>query len=536
MLDIFKLEKDHKKKMVIELGEMDPLRFVQYQQWHDVLIAGPTRNVVGNPGNDFPGLYYYDPTTRREHVMMFQGIVDFSSCFLGRRIHKDADGKSFLELGLFSEQGLSEGITFEHWSRDRAFPQETEGDPRDAMPDQWDGLQILMEKSFELMPLQVLHKTYNWSHAAETCLNTLNRIRKQEYYEHDKSIYVFFETFSSGKDSYGRTVENARLLKGTAELICQAGLASALLAYADENPKYAVNFKKLGLELTSTLKHFFDPKTNFFQNTFPPRGEEWTRRVVDTWYSFHNLYHVMRAAYYANDDELINLAIQAIERAIQFVKACNYQIPLFAKIGLLDKKGQEDDGQVIGYALNPSVLGMYAKCLVFATNLEPAKEDSYFDEAQLALKLLRRYPLNTLFHQTLQLSWAASAAHELGNVQWREDFTRCLLLSCYRSEKHAGLFQGCAGLNYPSFRETVESVEFWPEWLNEVPKNLPLENILCLVLTKAQNFLVQKSNLKCLPNEGLSTFEQPDANKIGVASYAAPQVYELARLQLKYNL
>ena len=44
------------RRKVIDLGIIDPLRFVQYQQWHELFIAGPTRSVVGTLSNDFPGL------------------------------------------------------------------------------------------------------------------------------------------------------------------------------------------------------------------------------------------------------------------------------------------------------------------------------------------------------------------------------------------------------------------------------------------------------------------------------------------------
>ena len=66
--------------------------------------------------------------------------------------------------------------------------------------------------------------------------------------------------------------------------------------------------------------------------------------------------------------------------------------------------------------------------------------------------------MTQMFYETMQLSWAALAAHRLGRSDWRDDFTRLLLLACYRQGEHAGLFQGCASLNYPAFRETVDAV------------------------------------------------------------------------------
>ena len=404
------------------------------------------------------------------------------------------------------------------------------------MPDQWEGLLTLFEKSYEMLPMPKPGQRANWRQPAETCLGTLNKIKKVIKYNNDSNVTVFVETFSSD-DSYGRTVKRERPMKGSSELICQAGIASSLLAYANEKPSCTNALIELASQLSQSLKLFYDPETDFFQNTYPPREEEWERRVLDTWYSFHNIYHVMRVCYYNHDEELLTLAIRSLKRLIRFVRACQYHIPLFSKIGLKGKNREHlDDGEVIGYAINPSVLGMYAKCLTFAAKLKPDKKSNYYKEARHALTILHRFPYNQLFHQTVQLSWAASAAHDLGETKLRDDFTRCLLLSCYRVGPHAGLFQGCAGLSYPSFRETVEAIEFWPEWMMESPKELQLKTILELVLEKATNFLVENKDLECLPNEGLSTLEQPAADRVGIASYAAPQVFELARIQQIFNL
>jgi hypothetical protein len=115
---------------------------------------------------------------------------------------------------------------------------------------------------------------------------------------------------------------------------------------------------------------------------------------------------------------------------------------------------------------------MYAKVLVAAAIIFPDRAEAWRDEATHALKCLRRWPLNQIFHQTVQLSWAAWVAHELGYPEWRDDFTRALLLSCYRQGDLAGLFTGCAGLRYPAFRETVEAVQPWCHWLRDSPRDL----------------------------------------------------------------
>lgn len=542
MFNFFRKANSRKCK-VVDLGPIRPLHFVQYQQWHDVLIAGPTRNVVGTQGNDFPGLYYYDPNTRREHVIMVDGKVDWRCSTLRRSILEYGKGRRHLVLGLFSDKKLDRSVELKHWDQIRPLPPRTGSDTRDAMPGQWEALATLIGKSFDLLPLPQPGKAHDWIGTALWCLKTLDQIKVEQKHQGENMctfMYTFFRTFQSSSSTYGRTTTykcaSSSEFKGTAELICQAGLSSSILAYCSKKPKYASEFREMGVKLAGILEHFYDPETGFFQNTFPARGDEWERRVVDTWYAFHNLYHVMRVARLARKRRLRAISIKAVDRAIRFVRACNYHIPLFAKMGLDNEDPAKEDGKVIGFAMNPSVLGMYARCLVLASELRRSSKAEYRAEAELALEHLRRYPLSQLHHQTLQLAWAASAAHSLGKRAWRDDFTRCLLLNCYRTSKHAGLFQGCAGLMYPSIRETVEAVELWPEWLEESPEELHLEQILRLVLERSQRFLVSRTDMRGLPHEGLGTLEQPGASRIGIAIYAAPQVFDLARLQADFKL
>ena len=466
---------------------------------------------------------------------MFDGPIDWRSCKLDRRVVEGPDGKPHLLVGLFSDSKLDDSVRVQHSKHKRTFLGGQEPSDRDAMPDQWEALELLTKASFKLLPMPKAGEPCDWETAAEQCLITL--YIKRHYRDMGKGgLLLFFESFESAKSTYGSTqpVKPLKKYKGTAELICQAGLASSLLSYAKMTPKNRFrdqSFRELGLSLEKTLTNFYDPDTGFFHNTYPPKGEEWERAVVDTWYTFHNLFHVLRAALLAGDKQLEELVHKAVNRAISFVHACNYQIPLFAKLSKAKEQESPNDASVIGFALNPSVLGMYAMVLVEAADAYPEDAGVYHDEAIKALLQLRRWPWYQMFHQTVQLSWAAWAAHRLGRPDWRDDFTRCLLLCCYRQGKHAGLFQGCAGLSYPAFRETVEAVSPWIEWLSDA-KELPLRMILDLVLDKAQHFLSEDPHAS-LPQEGLATLEQPQAGQIGVAIYAAPQVFDLAILQQK---
>ena len=292
----------------------------------------------------------------------------------------------------------------------------------------------------------------------------------------------------------------------------------------------------MGRELSIGIQHFFDTKSQFFQNSFSPEGEEWKRGVVDTWYAFNNLYQVIRVTLETREPKLVNSSLSAVERIIKFVHACHYEIPLFAKIAPAIKAGSASDGTIIGYALNPSVLGIYAALLIKSAELFPEKSTRYQEEALESLGRLHRWPLSQLFHEPVQLALAASAAHALGQKTLRDDFTRCLLLCCYRDGPNVGLFQGCAGQRYPAFRETVEAVQHLIEWMDEDPRSVPLRDIVTLSMCNTPKFLETTGDSKSLPKEGLQSIEQEKAAEIGVAIYAAPGIFELARIQVLGNI
>src|SRR5712692_9391886 len=261
---IFKRFRNDEKlrRRVIDLGSIDTLRFVQYQQWHELFIAGPTRSVVGTLGNDFPGLYYYDPRDQIEHVLIFDGPIDWRSCKLDRRVVEGPDGKSHLLVGLFSDSELDDSIRFqEHRHKRQLFGGQKPSD-RGAMPDQWEALEVLTRETFRLLPMPKAGEPYDWVTAAEQCLDTLNKRRRDRGMGKD-AMPIFFQSFESDQSTY-KLKPSVEYL-GTAELICQAGLASSLLSYAKMRLKNSQPFEELGLSLEKTLKYFYDPDTGFFQ-------------------------------------------------------------------------------------------------------------------------------------------------------------------------------------------------------------------------------------------------------------------------------
>jgi len=504
----------------VDLGLMSPLRYVQIQQWHEVLLAGPTRNVVGNRGNDFPGLYYYDPRQRLEWVLVFSGEIDWRTAVLDRRIVHD-----HLLLGLFSDAPLSQHPDLLVWKHERT-----------EIPTQWEALSSLVDRSLELLPLPDPHGDEpDWVSIALKCAKALTSNDAQHPLSQEVRTPVF-RAFWRAQSAYGKDAD-------WVELFGNASIARAMMLAA-ELPTLE-GFYQRGSELASTaLPCFFRSELGFFENAYPLTHKEagrpggaghfeagWEQGVVDFWYALDNLRKILEIVELAGESRLREYAHTAAHTMASLAEDMNFLFPLFGEI---------KTGAVRGRALNVSALGIFAMVMVLAAKLYREDEQRFRQAAEHGLGTLRRFPLELCYHEPHQLSCAAHAANELATtlgddryMRWRDDFIRAALLAMYRDEEKAGLFQCCAGMLYSGFRENVETVEPFPDWIDTTP--LPLEKILRLSFRHNARFIVQDGSREGLPTEGLATLEMPAADSIGTAIYAAGQVFDLARIQYRLN-
>jgi hypothetical protein len=105
----------------------------------------------------------------------------------------------------------------------------------------------------------------------------------------------------------------------------------------------------------------------------------------------------------------------------------------------------------------------------------------WLDEAAQALRVLHQLPPHQLAHEPQQLSFAAASATYLYRQEYdpasnwagrAEDLVRLVLRMAYWSRDPAapfydprGMFQACASLCYPAYKENVEVLIAWPELL-----------------------------------------------------------------------
>jgi hypothetical protein len=457
-------------------------------------------------------MYYYDPSNNKEWVLMAEGMVDWrQSAFDVQLVNQT------LELGLFSNQDSLDGVRLKVWSS-----------PRDHMPTQWEALATLIDRSFELLPLpKPPRRAPDWTSHAGQCLQTLQSpIARHPLTKELKA--PAFESFEVYRSMYART--NIFI-----ELICQASIARSL---HQASTKMVVKDKEdISRKMTRmVIPKFFRQDLGVFENAYPT-GNSASRPgqmsfkngdalcVVDTWYALSNLRDIIYLATAFPTEGLTALVSRAVSRWIAIATERDHVFPLFLAMAT---------GEGYGNGLNVAASGLYAKVTLEAALLFPERADQLKEEAASALSTLRRFPLAQCFHQPELLAYAAQSAQALEvssgqYAHWREDFLRMLLMMMYRDPPNVGLFQGCAGMMYPSFRESAASLAALAGFRQI--STLPLGDICRLGLSACDRFIHKKGHLAGLPVEGIATKELPEAGDIGTAIYAAGGVFDLACMQ-----
>lgn len=507
----------HTNRLVVQIQHsqfgFEPVNLLTYRQstqWHELIIAGPAANCAGSQGNSFPGIYCYNPATRTQWVVMAAGPIDWRECSLGLSPRDWA-----LELGLFSTGVIDPQVSLEVW---RSTISE--------LPSQWDAMETLVTKSFALIPLpKGPDYTPDWVELASRCRAGLSSERWQHPLAKQLGGVAYQSMLDESKGQYARP-------KPYIELIPQVSIARALhRAALNGLVEDGTSISQKIVE--QVIPRFFNPKAGVFENAYSGKaGSRPVKNVVlETWYALSNLSDILYLCGAFPTDELRKSAIESVSTWIAIGKEVGYIWPLFLDVATRESQGGK---------LNVAAGGLYANVMLSAAGLLPHRAEELKIEAARALTVMRRFPVQQLFHQPEQLARAAESAFLLG-VEDRSyekmgyDFIRALLLMMYRDPINAGLFEGCAGMMYPTFRESAASLMTLAA-LGDRVGELPIRSICELGLSKCHRFLKHYGAGKdvaktVLPFEGLGTTEVPDAGSIGTALYAAGGVFDLAYMQ-----
>jgi uncharacterized protein (DUF1810 family) len=260
---------------------------------------------------------------------------------------------------------------------------------------------------------------------------------------------------------------------------------------------------------------------------------------MDTWYFYENaLIKLPWVAYLTDDADLKERFLTALAGGRELAQNTHYLLPLFAKA---------NGWQAQNSLLNVSVSGMYAAACRIAYQM--TGETSHLREAERALNTVLQLPPHMLTHEPQQLSFAAAAAAFAGDIVAPSHFVNLTLRMGYWAKDPAvpfydprGMFQACASLCYPAYKENVETIWAWSELLSNdhIRELLPIKLMAAFAnLQRCHNhsffdsFLpesMRRGPCPYIPYEDLATAEFTHTAKLGKELYGAGEVFWSALL------
>lgn len=513
--------------MLLWVGEMDHMDDRQAHTWRQTILRGPTANQQGLGGNDLPACYLYDHAQRIETICYFPPE---SFAWAAYRFYNFA-AREVIQyqpvarygVGLMSHAPqtaltLPAGTHQLRWWFTQAA--------RDDVPSTWAAQKRLVDSIAPLLDTtpRMPEKAVDWPQIADAALDDL----------HDDACWVTADGVT-GLSAYvhGSSAVARDKAKGF-ELMTQLDVLWPLMLWreATDSPRADAIIEKV----LAALPHFDRPEHHFVANGFPPRSGD---TFMDTWYFLENaLTRLGWVAYLSGDGRLKEMFRSALTGAGQLFDNTHGLFPLFA---------DASDWQARQSVLNVGVAGMYAAgCVIGAQLLD---EPAYLERAKAALTIMHQLPPHMLTHEPQQLTFAAGAAQYLAkNGFGREwltvaaDFVRLSLRMGYWGADPAvpyydprGMFQACASLGYPAYKENVEAIMGWPELLSGDADALPVNVMSAFAnLQRIHNAsffdpwlpeALRRGPCPHIPYEDLATAEFPHTAKLGKEIYGTGEVF-----------
>jgi hypothetical protein len=494
-------------ELVLWLGLFNVMDDRQGLIWRRTLVPGPTANGQGMAGNDLPAAYLYDPVRKVETVLAVDAahMAWAPGRLLGYRCQERYDAaQGRYGIGLVRTAEPMQLPTGTH-----SFIWYLWQGAANHQPTAWSGAATLVQR---LAPvLQDPSAVYSggaWARLAAGCLADLQHdacwvapegVEGLRAYVRDSSKY------------FGE--ENRHFF----ELMTQMDVLPPLALYNRLHPS-TVGQETID-KLLRTLPHFHRPDIHCLVNTYPNGGT-----FADLWYPFENSLIKLGWLVAINGDESLKaIWADVLQGASTMATKLGHVFPLFAEMAT---------NEPAGACPNFSVAGMYAFAQVLAHEL--LGDPKHLAEARFALDAMRRLPLDVQYHEPQQLAFAAAAAAILGEIQLASDFLHAQLRQAYwfgdpgaDGADVRGMFQACASLLYPAFKENVEAILPWTILLKHGVGDAGL--LLKFIALQRQNNLAYFDEAICpaIPYENLGTSELPARGVIGKQIYGAGEVFWL---------
>lgn len=516
--------------MILWIDTLDNMNDRQAHTWRQTILRAPTVNQQGLPGNDLPACYLYDHATQTETICYYppeafkwtkQRFYDFTmrEVFSYRPIARYG-------IGLLPN---SPDVLFDFEPGEHTLIWWFTQRHREDVPDAWEAQNIMLDAVSPLLDTQptLMNNRLSWAEMAQHTLDDLQHENCWVEVQGTEGLRAYV----LGSSSVGRDDRKSYELMTQLDVLFPLMLWNQI--HKDARADTIID------KLLKTLPGFNRPQWHYVANNFPAYDGD---SFMDTWYFLENtLIKLGWVAYLADDATLKTMFFDALHGARELAHNTNYLFPLFA-----DADGWKPQNSL----LNVSVGGLYAAGCVIAYQLD--NDASHLEEAAKALLTMHQLPPHQLTHEPQQLSFAAAAAHYLAKhdeqVNWQaiaDDFIGLVLRMAYwGKDPHIdfydprGMFQACASLCYPAFKENVEVLIAWSELLQGKRQHAALMAAFANLqrhhnLAYFAPFLPEKLRIgPCpyIPYEDLATSEFTHSAKLGKELYGTGEVFWSALL------
>lgn len=521
--------------MILWLGTLDNLDDRQAHTWRNTILRAPTINQQGMGGNDLPAGYFYDHARHTETIV----YVDASAFAWSahrfytlevREVYQYAPvarfGFGLVATAPDTAQPIAAGEYVVRWWITQRV--------RTVIPTPWAAQQQLIAAIAPLLDPQPTLNTDapGWQQMA---LNALHDLADTACWT-TVGQHTGLRAYVRGSSQVGRDEAVGF------ELMTQLDVLWPLLLWRQGTQQAQAD--PLIERLLATLPLFDRPLESFVTNNYPPRAGD---TFMDTWYFLENaLIKLPWVAYLTQDSRLLGMFFQALKGAQQLAANTHDLFPLFA---------DASDWQARQSVLNVGVSGLYAAGCVLAAQLQPEEAGRYLDEAARTLHTTHALPPHMHTHEPQQLTFAAAAArylatHRADNTDWptyRSDYVNLSLRMGYWERDSRvdfydtrGMFQACASLAYPAFKENVETLVAWPELLREGGAGLPVALMAAFAnLQRCHNYAFFDPWLPAahrtpystyIPHENIATHELNRTATFGKELYGTGEVFWSALL------
>jgi hypothetical protein len=515
--------------VILWLGTLDNLDDRQAHTWRSAILRAPTHNQQGLGGNDLPAGYHYD------HAQGIETFFYVDASTLGWTPHR------FYELAV-REVSEYEPAPRYGFGLVRAVPQTHQAllpgeyrlrwwfaqRPRTVPPSPWEAQQQLISMISPLLDdvPALLPDAPAWDAMARLALDDL----------HHEACWTTGDA-PRGLRAYVRGSSRvARDEQHGFELMTQLDVLWPLLLWGQVTGSEAA--AALADRLAALLPLYDRPALHYVANAYPPQAAD---SFMDTWYFLENaLIKLPWAAYLTGSEPLRMMFLRARDGAETLARHTHGMMPLFA---------DASDWGPRQSVLNVGVGGLYAAGCVLAAQLDPGRSAHYLAEAGRALALCLSLPPHMLTHEPQQLAFAAAAASYLAQHSpdhaWATraaDFVNLSLRMGYwaRDSRETfydgrGMFQACASLCYPAYKENVETLLAWPELLAGDTAALPVRLMAAWAnLQRCHNYAFFDAWLprehhtpfgRWIPHENVATHELSHSATFGKELYGTGEVF-----------